>query len=810
MSRTEQLEALFHDALALPAGVDRLRLVQARCESDSGMLEEILSLLDAHDQMTHATALPSAPETVVPNARFGAYQAVRLIGRGGMSAVYLARRVDGKFEQTVALKIMAAYLAGPEFLRRFETERQLLATLNHNNITRLIDGGVSSAGDPFLITEYVEGQTLDLYCDERKLDVESRLRIFLQVCEAVDYAHRNLIVHRDLKPGNILVNEEGAVKLLDFGTASLMAEHSDVTLTRARMLTPRYASPEQLRGERVNIATDVFSLGVVLYELLTGAWPFGDPDSILSGLNRTVEDVPAKPLTTVITEESAERRSISLPQLGRILKGDLSPIALKALEGEPARRYQSVRQFAADIESFLEGRPVQARPQTTLYRTSKFLRRRWLPSTAVAIFILGLLASTLFAMRQAQLARVQTLKAEKVNQFLNDMLSSAGEVNFDPQRFTVAQMLDAAAPRLEKSWKDDPLIEASLRTSLGASYVAVRKLDQAKVQLEKAHATFQKLGNKAEQARTLMWLGLNAVAAGHSAEAGNYHRAALELLNGLGKDAPPILVFRTKQSLAETDAVLQENPDEARKLLGEAIDLATREPSIPRPDLGAAQSTRGAIFLNEGKNAEAEAVLRQSVETFSRANFQGLQSSKPLYFLVVLNSRRGDFRAARDFAHQYYDVVRKNIGPDHVGTADGKLLWARYRADTGEIKEAVEQTREAMPVVRKSYPPLSINLWTPLISIAHIMNLAGRFVEAEASAREALALVDAEHSPEVDGRRAQTLFELGTALRREEKHREAGDTLERAAGIYDRLGPNWVQRAEQSRKMVRESRGLVR
>src|SRR6202171_417851 len=390
MSRLCQIEALFHEALSLPPGVDSIPWVQEHCAGDSGMLGEVLSLLEAHQEMQRESAIAREPAPSLPTAQFGVWRAVELLARGGMSVVYRAERADGPFEQTVALKVMAAFLAGPEFLRRFDTERQLLAALNHNHIARLLDGGVSSAGDPFLVTEYVPAQTSDPYCDQGKLDVESRLRIFLQVCDAVDYAHRNLIVHRDLKPGNILVNKEGSVKLLDFGTASLMAAQDDVTVTRARMLTPRYASPEQLRGERVNIATDVFSLGVVLYELLTGAWPFGDPDSLLTGLNRAVEDVRAKPPSTVITEETAERRSVSRQYLGRVLKGDISPIALKALEAEPRRRYESVRQFATDIESFLEGRPVLARPQTTLYRAGKFLRRRWLPVTVAAVFVLGL------------------------------------------------------------------------------------------------------------------------------------------------------------------------------------------------------------------------------------------------------------------------------------------------------------------------------------------------------------------------------------------------------------------------------------
>jgi tetratricopeptide (TPR) repeat protein len=407
----DRVESLFHGSLLLPEGADRGAWIEAQCQGDSDLLLEVRSLLEAHAKMEAANRVAPQLAPGIPTASFGSYRAAELLGRGGMSSVYLARRADGQFEQTVALKIMAGYLTGPEFLRRFEIERQLLATLNHNNITRLLDGGVSSAGDPFLITEYVDGQPIDRWCDDRKLDVRARLKIFLQVSDAVDYAHRNLIVHRDLKPANILVNSEGLVKLLDFGTASLVATQDatadHVTMTRTRMLTPRYASPEQLRGERVNIATDVFSLGVVLYELLCGAWPFGDPASVLSELNRATGTVHADPPSTVVTEESAEHRSAPREQLRRTLKGDVSAIVLKALEQDAGRRYESVRQFAADISSFLEGRPVLARPQTAFYRAGKFIRRRWLPVAAAAVFVLGLSGATFVAFRQARIAQAR-------------------------------------------------------------------------------------------------------------------------------------------------------------------------------------------------------------------------------------------------------------------------------------------------------------------------------------------------------------------------------------------------------------------
>jgi eukaryotic-like serine/threonine-protein kinase len=403
----DQVESLFHGSLLLPEGADRSAWIEAQCRGDSELVLEVRSLLEAHAKMEAANQTAPQPAPSIPTASFGSYRAAELLGRGGMSSVYLARRADGQFEQTVALKIMAGYLRGPEFLRRFEIERQLLATLNHNNITRLLDGGVSSAGDPFLITEYVDGHRIDRWCDDRKLDVRARLKIFLQVCDAVDYAHRNLIVHRDLKPANILVNSEGLVKLLDFGTASLLATEDVVTMTRTRMLTPRYASPEQLRGERVNIATDVFSLGVVLYELVCGAWPFGDPASVLSELNRATGTVHANPPSSVVTEESAERRSAPHEQLRRTLKGDVSAIVLKALEQDAGRRYESVRQFAADISSFLEGRPVEAHSQTAFYRAGKFIRRRWLAVAAAAVFVFGLSGATFVALRQARIAQAR-------------------------------------------------------------------------------------------------------------------------------------------------------------------------------------------------------------------------------------------------------------------------------------------------------------------------------------------------------------------------------------------------------------------
>jgi tetratricopeptide (TPR) repeat protein len=325
-----------------------------------------------------------------------------------------------------------------------------------------------------------------------------------------------------------------------------------------------------------------------------------------------------------------------------------------------------------------------------------------------------------------------------------------------------------------------------------------------------ARATFQKLGNQSEEAGVLLLLGHNAAETGIPAEAVRDYRDALERLNRLGKNAPPLLVFRTKQALADIlYSNMNRDAEEARKLLNEAIELAARAPSIPRAELALAQTTRGATLMNEGKTTEAEAAFRQALETFHRENYEGIAKAMPYYYLAMLNARAGNFTAAREAARQYYEVRLRNLGPMHARTAEAKIMWARYRAETGETKEAVEQALEAMPTARIGLPPLSAILWTSLMNVSRILNLAGRFSEAETYAREGLAVLDKLRIPEVDARRGQTVFELGQALQGEKKY-EAMSSLERSAGIFERLGPVWAKRAEQVRKTIREGPALPR
>jgi len=797
MPDLDRVESLFHKALAMPTEGERLAWLAGECVGDSALFQEVSSLLDARAQMAGSAARPGIP---LPSASFGAYRAISLLGRGGMSAVYLAERADGQFQQQVALKVLAGYLADRDFFRRFEAERQFLAALNHHNITRLLDGGVSSGGDPFLVTEYVDGQTIDRHCEDRKLAVDARLRTFLQVCDAVDYAHRNLIVHRDLKPANILVNKDGAVKLLDFGTASLTeGSANNLTVTRMRMLTPRYASPEQLRGERVNIATDVFSLGVVLYELLTGAWPFNDPHSRLREIDRGSGYVAANPPAAAVTEEAAKTRSISRDQLSRVLKGDLSAIVLKALEADPARRYHSVRAMAADLENFLAGRPVDARPQTVLYRAGKFLRRRWLPASAAAIFVFGLTGASVIAVHQAQVARAEASKAENVNQFLNDMLSSSTDMVFDPRTTTVAQMLEAAEGRLEKGGAGDARTEATLRRSLGNSFGNVMRFDRARPQLEKALATFQSLHDEKEVAVTLLNLANLAATEGRGEDAVQGYDEVLAHVKHLGKNAPPLLAFYVKTEMAHAlGMLLNRRLPEARAMLDEAIELGNRDSSIPRIGLAEAMANRGIMLQNEGKRAKAEAMDRKALAIGRQEDPNWMGQALPLLGLATLIAPR-DPAGAAELSRQRYEVIASHQGPDHANTAVAKILWARQRADAGELGEAAAQVLEAMEPVRQQFSPSSMDRWFALSSSAHVLNQAKRFPEAEALSREMLPILEANHLPDNDSRRAESLFELGKALGGEGKSAAAEDVLKKSAAIYDAapggaLMARWVRR----------------
>jgi serine/threonine protein kinase/tetratricopeptide (TPR) repeat protein len=475
--RWQQIKQVFHRVVELPAA-ERSRFLNNHCNQT--LREEVESLLASHDEARDFIEPSEYEETGTPlsaglcksrlQQRIGAYRIIGELGQGGMGMIFLACRADDEFHKEVAIKVVHSGTDTDFIIRRFRTERQILAQLEHPNIARLIDGGTTEDGLPYFVMEYVEGLPLLDYCNSHRLSISERLMLFRNVCSAVQYAHQNLIVHRDLKPGNILVTADGTPKLLDFGIAKLLASTtpalaSQVTATAMRLMTPAYASPEQVRGEAITTASDIYSLGVVLYELLTGHRPYQLTDSFPQAFPQVIlEQQPERPSAAIqrATSESAatpgaktktiesisQLRDCQPEKLRRQLTGDLDNIVLMALRKEPERRYHSVEQLAEDLRRHLEGQPVMARPSTVAYRAAKFIGRHKAQALAAVLAILALITGTIMATMEAHRANRERARAEQrfrdVRKLSNSLLSELQD-SFDNtfgtlrQRYILAQ-----------------------------------------------------------------------------------------------------------------------------------------------------------------------------------------------------------------------------------------------------------------------------------------------------------------------------------------------------------------------------------
>jgi serine/threonine protein kinase len=442
--RWRQVREVFEQAVAIDKA-QRPPYLDRACGTDRELRDEVESLLRYETRAggdflrTPAVdileSMPLGADGRV-GQRVGVYELLEQIGHGGMGEIYRARRVDGQYEKEVAVKLVRGGFDTSLLLERFRHERQILATLDHPNIARLLDGGTTDSGVPYLVMELIDGTPMDRYCDEHHLSVSERLAMFRQVCAAVHYAHQRLVVHRDLKPGNILVTEDGVPKLLDFGIAKILDSPTGGETTLLHPLTPEYASPEQVRGEMITTATDVYSLGVVLYQLLTGHSPYGVDKHSPTGLARAITDrEPERPSNAVLRNESEapqpdwrQRGEESPVKLRRRLRGDLDTIVLKALRKEPQRRYSSVEQLSEDVRRELEGLPVTARKGSWNYRTGKFLRRHKIGMTAAALVALAIVSGVVATVREARIAAANAQRAERR---FNDVRKLANSLIFE-------------------------------------------------------------------------------------------------------------------------------------------------------------------------------------------------------------------------------------------------------------------------------------------------------------------------------------------------------------------------------------------
>ena len=442
--RWKRIKQLLDEALAAKSG-ERAALLDRACAGDAQLRQEVESLFSSHERAgTEFLKAPAVDLTAMASnalrsgRRIGVYEIISAIGHGGMGEVYRGVRADGQYTKDVAVKLVRGGYDTDSMLERFRNERQILASLDHPNIARLLDGGTTDDGIPYLVMELIEGQPIDDYCDANRLSVSERLLLFRQVCAAVHYAHQRLVIHRDIKPGNILVTKQGEPKLLDFGIAKIVTPIHDAQTTLTQAMTPEYASPEQIRGEPITTASDVYSLGVVLYQLLTGRSPYpGDTRTPLKLAQAVCETEPGRPSTVVVKSAGADAqvsdrissaREGTPAKLQRRLTGDLDDIILMALRKEPARRYGSVEQFADDIRRHLEGLPVAARKGSWSYRAEKFVGRHKVGIAAAAVVVLAIAGGVGATIREARIAQANARRAE--NRF-NDVRHLANHLIFD-------------------------------------------------------------------------------------------------------------------------------------------------------------------------------------------------------------------------------------------------------------------------------------------------------------------------------------------------------------------------------------------
>jgi serine/threonine protein kinase len=741
-----EVKEIFNAVLDLPLS-ERQSFIAERC-ADDGLREEVEALLASSDEAAsfiEAPALTRVANLVTAEKmpsyigkQIGAYRIEREIGKGGMGAVYLATRADKEFDKKVAIKLIKRGFDTDEIIERFRHERQILAALEHPNITRLIDGGSTDDDLPFLVMDYVEGLPLNKYCAVRQSSITERLDIFLQICAAVNYAHQNLIIHRDLKPSNIIVSDDGVPKLLDFGIAKLIAPNSLQTLgaaqTTFRVMTPEYASPEQVGGLVVTTASDIYSLGVVLYELLTGHRPFRIRTNSAEEISRIITDTaPTKPSESLRRADGEKgrrrerekgrrgegekgeklvdgktspslRRSVSpsprLPFSPSQLRGDLDNIILMAMRKEPERRYSSVEQFAEDIRRYQSGLPVIAREDSFSYRAEKFIKRNKAGVAAGLGIALSLVGGLIATSRQAKIAKRQrdralreTEKAGRINQFLQKMLASA-----DPREqgkdVKVIEVLGEAAEAIENDFSDQPEITADLHTTIGTTYLSLGLLDSAEDHLQKAldlrREHFPR--RTAEVAVSLNNFGKLLQMKGALNSAEPLYREALETFRFLRIKTE---VAKVLSNLGYLLALMGKNR-EAIRLHTEELEIRRRLFGEDHPDVAKTLGSLATGFGILGERRKTESLHRQALailrKFYSETHPDVIMEMARLASALISH----DINGSEQLFRKVLALRRQSLGENHPDVAWTIYDLAFLSAERGDYPEAEELAREVL------------------------------------------------------------------------------------------------------------------
>ncbi len=724
-------------AMDLDAGARSKWLEELRVRHPD-VADDLHQLLAEHDAAIEERFLEHpASDLVVSHALagtvVGAYRLVEPIGQGGMGTVWLAERCDGRFEGRVAIKLLNLALMGPSPSHgeeRFKREGSLLARLTHPNIARLIDAGVSPTGQPYLVLEHVDGVPIDQYCDAHAVDIDGRLRLFLDVLGAVAHAHANLVVHRDLKPSNVLVSADGRVKLLDFGIAKLLeGDASDggpglLTRDAGAAMTPEFAAPEQVTGNQVTTATDVYSLGVLLYLLLGGRHPAGaglrspadlvkaivdtEPPRLSDAVTRSVADEAAD-----VSSGNAARRATTPDKLRRVLQGDLDTIVATALKKNAHERYSSVTALADDVRRYLGQEPIGARPDTIAYRTSKFVRRNArgvVLGACVLLLIVGLIGFyTRRLAAERDRARIEAAKSAKVSELMRDLLTGADPYRDRPDP-TVRELLDAGAARVRRDLATEPELRAEMLTEIGRVYQRLEALDKAEPLLEEA----------------------------------------LDIGRRNTPDHP-----RVAQTLNDLGVLLRMKGDVPRSvgMLEEALVLRQRTLGRNHADVAVTLSELGRSYEDMGQSSRAETLASEALELRKRIfGSEHRETATTMGDLGLLLWRRGELDRAEHLLRESYEISRRVLGDRHVNVGSAASNLALVRGDKGDYAAAETLLRQAVDIRREALGSSNPALAVTLNNLSYPLRELKKYDEAIAALDEAIALtipVRGDESPVV-------------------------------------------------------------
>ncbi len=831
----ELVHSLFHRAIALEPEA-RETFVNKETEHDLTLRAKVGQLLanDLHAQTSPLSrALGSALLDVIHDQRralvgtvIGSYRLASILGQGGTGTVYLGERADRQYSGRVAIKLVDSSALQGGLDARFRAERQILANLNHPNIARLLDAGETENGQPYLVMEYVQGEPLDSYCDSHNLDLRQRLQLFLQICAAVQYAHQNLIVHRDLKPANILVTTEGVPKLLDFGIAKLLEASDDrnsapaLTRVNDRLLTPEYASPEQILGGSVTTASDVYSLGVILYELMCGLRPYRVPSSASQlELERyiCVSD-PDRPSTAVARAANAldlpidaiaSARSSSTERLCRQLQGDIDCIVLRALRKEAQHRYSSVEQFAADVLRHLESKPVQARQGNWLYYTQRFTRRHTAgvaASVGLLAFIIGV--AIVMSVQRQQIASAleratqDEQRAETVSEFMLNVFSAADPYVHAGKEPTARSLLEEAAHRIQNDLDQHPAVRARLLEAIGRSYQRMGHAERAIPYLEESISIQRKLESRGTRiASALMELAIAQREAAKYEASDETFGEALDLVRGLGETRTEARA----QLLVDMGRLemIRSNVDQAERYFMTSLELMRELRGQLDPEVGAILSELATVMTWKNELERAEAYARDAARIYARmpeTHPDRVMVERTLAQILLYRNRLDE---SAPLFERTLHTQRLLYGSNNAAVTDTLGSLAQLRLAQGKYETAEGLLREALAIheTLDTAIPFQVGHLQTLLSI--VLLKQERAPEAETLLRDTLVKY-ARSLPADHQYVASTEYYLGETLLAQRRYSDAEAVLLASMNRWKRTdAPPW--RAARSKNALGEA-----